>query len=364
MCGTPWRQPSARAIQFFVLGLALQMPGLCADTPPHYRTVLEAVRYRESLIENLSGELLHQQWIRGTPNEERPMLYMVRFLLADARARFSATCLVSGTNPWQIQPNVRGPLFELPGIDHQVAAGWPTSEVVRDGRRELAFWSWVGQGYVRPQATTARPTKWPPFCDYLLFGNSGSSAAELMEMGARGSAPAYAGTENVRGTPAHLVVCRIPDDGDEWVCRFWVCQDKGWAVVQSEHCLTAGATGRVTKVDIWTATELEEVATGIWLPLSSEGHTFRYGTDGSPPWVSTTIVTFSGLEANQPLAEDAFEYHFPPGTLVMDSVAGEVAAGFGESGDQVLRRLQAKARPQPPQRYDVAAYVSPQYSPE
>lgn len=324
---------------------------------PHFQTVLEGVKWRESMIGNMGGQLVHARWMDGTANEKDAMLYTVRFLLANGRSRFSATCLKSGTNPWEIQPNVRGPFFELPGIEAQTQVDWPRSEVVRDGMRELVYASWLGQGYIRPQARAYDAIKWAPFCNYLLLGNSGATASELMATGLEGGQCEYVGTENVLGLRAHVVVAHVPDRDDEWICRFWVCEERGWAVVQTEHCLRSAATGRVTQVDLWTGREFRELHDGIWLPTESEGHKLLYQATGTLPLVSTELVSFRGLTVNRELSQDSFVYAFPPGTLVMDNVTGEVTGEFGLHGGHVLRQFSDAARPKAPERYNVPEYA-------
>lgn len=319
----------------------------------HYETTLKGVQWRESLIRNVSGEFVHTRWTDGTPSEHKPIVYMVRFLIADERSRFSATCLQSGTNPWEIQPGVTGPFFGLPGIDGQVQTDWPRSDVVRDGERELIYSSWLGQGRAQPQTLGCPATKWPPFCDFLLFGNSGFTASELMDLGRNAGRCRYVGTEEALGMRTHVVVSGVPSRDGEWLCRFWVCEEKGWAVVQSEHCLVSGATGRVGQVDLWIGREFRQVAERTWLPFVTEGYKFLYDGNGQSPQVSTTLVSFSRLSANAELSDGAFRYEFPPGTLVTDGVTGELSTEFGPHGRDALRRFGGAQRSEPPGRYNV-----------
>jgi hypothetical protein len=63
----------------------------------------------------------------------------------------------------------------------------------------------------------------------------------------------------------------------------------------------------------------KEVAAGIYFPERVEMH----ATEGGQPH-SSWVASFSEIHVNQPLPRDAFEFHFPAGITIVDSIQNKV----------------------------------------
>ncbi len=322
-----------------------------------YRTVFEGVKYRESLIENVSGELTCAIWYLERDGSVGDSLCMVRFALADSRSRVSAIGLLPGASPWECSLGFEGPFFKLPGSDRQTRSGWPMCVVVRDATVEYRDNNWLAQGSIRSQEDSWPVTNHDPFCKFLLLGYQRASFAGLLRLGLDGGLVSYLGQEEVEGQECHVV---FADSGateqEVWYNKFWVCEDLGWAVVRSEHTQVVKPANNVTTVHVHVGRNFEEVDPGIWLPTESEYELYKYGRGLPQPWVGTYRLSFSGLRVNSLPTNADFKYQFPLGTAVVNESTVELSREFGRDGREILREFEALTAPTPEPQFNVPDY--------
>jgi hypothetical protein len=161
-----------------------------------------------------------------------------------------------------------------------------------------------------------------------------------------------AGTEGIGGERCLRLVAhrRFPDS--EAQHRLWLAVDKGYAPVRAEGLwahLPALLTGGREVVE---ASDLTEVAGGLWLPMRTVRYRYEYRGGGDDPWAATSELIFQRLEANHPPAASRFRFEFPLGTRV--SRGPEVRRAFEGSSRQALRDFQAT--PGPPIAMEDATY--------
>lgn len=88
--------------------------------------------------------------------------------------------------------------------------------------------------------------------------------------------------------------------------------------------------------------KFKELADGLRFPAEIRGTS---GPKGAPNWTSVAVV--SDLQVNEPLPSDIFDFRFPRGVWLTDSIRGE-AYSVDAAGQQISQSITLDKHPPPP----------------
>lgn len=333
------------AILLFVPTLVWSQPD---EASAEYRTVMRGVQHREASLTSISGDLAHGSWFVGADGDRDNALFLVRFLVADARLSYEATGLLAGPNVWGVLPGVEGPFFRLPGRDDLYHNGLgPSVQVAMDGTYQYEYASPLNQGFIRSQQDAFDLAATPPLAEFLMLGFSGCSYGEALERSAQIPGGRYLGEDIYLGETCHVVSVVADKKADSvWHVAMWVCPAFSWAVVRVESVKTEVSSGRLTQARVRKGRDFSEIAEGIWLPAYVECHEYRYTTqDAASPWVATDVIELSNLRANVPIEAGDFVYEFPPGAIVMNEITGDSSYLHGAAVGAIREEWERRGMP-------------------
>lgn len=316
-------------------------------TDSSYRTVLEGVKYRESCIQNISGELRqYSLWWSVEDPARKSSLYAVRFVVANGRSKTTAIALKEGANLWGIGVGRQGPFYRLSGGDEYVRQGWPMIEIVEDGSYRFEYQASRGYGTVEVQTSHLSVCDQSPVSEFLMLGDGHGSFSGLMERAVQQGNTRYLGRAEVNGADCHLVAGSVPSGQTVWYSELWVSPDLGWAVVK---CKTTGVNGDGAPTHVWTreGQDFQEVKPGIWLPTESRIDLYRYDRGRPEPFVLAQGCVLDSLEVNLALTDADFTYEFRLGVEVINLAEVSVAREYGRGGKEMLREWEARPSPTP-----------------
>lgn len=135
-----------------------------------------------------------------------------------------------------------------------------------------------------------------------------------------------------------VVETRAVKKDDNWMYRFWIDPARSFAVVKRSQLIQFPPHQNWLEFTRITWHEMEEVETGIWLPIRAVYESYNpteKHADGSVemPLAWRFAFAFTDWIVNPEVSDTAFAFEFPPGANVEDKINGRtyIVAGVNDS---------------------------------